>query len=235
MTARTAVQVFAEATHAVVEQRDAHDTLARLLSGCLEVLDADAAGVMVVADGGELELLAATSHRVEELELYQAQADRGPCRDVIHAGEALALGPADALVERWGEVGRAVVDAGFDAVAAFPVMWQGRVLGGLNVFRSSERAEVADELGQAFADVISLLLVRSLDLSVDELSARIRSVLAGRSRIEQAKGVLAFQESIAIADAYDRLVELSRKRGRPIGETAAWVVEQAAAGPDRGA
>lgn len=231
MTARTAVQAFADATSALVEQHDAHDILGRLMRDGLSVLGADAIGVMVRSYEDDVELLGATSHQVSQIELFQIQADKGPCQETIRSGEIVLATGARALVDRWGDVGETIVRAGFQAVLAFPVRWQGRVLGGLNVFRSST-APAEDELalGQAFADVVSLLLLRSVDLSADDVTVRIRAAIAGRTVLEQAKGVLAHQLGLDLAAAYERLVELAGEEGGSVTATATRVVSQAGPG-----
>ena len=64
------------------------------------------------------------------------------------------------MIRRWGDVEAAIVDAGFGAVDACPMIWRGRVLGGLNVFRGHEPV-AADGRGavcQAFADVAPVVL-----------------------------------------------------------------------------
>lgn len=50
---------------------------------------------------------------------------------------------------------------------------------------------------------------RQLDLDDQQISARIRHVLAGRAVIEQAKGLLAYRHRINLADVYDQLQHLA--------------------------
>lgn len=206
-------QVFAAATRALVEDGDLHDVLLHVLDDCRRVLDAGAVGVMVQLGDGTLELLAATSHRTRELELYQIQADAGPCPEAIRTGSPVQVVGAAALRERWPAVGGAVVEAGFGSVEAFPVRWHGSVLGGLNVFRGPEQPVTdAAALGQAFADVVSLLLVRRPDESCDDVALRVRQAIAGRAVIEQAKGVLAHQLGLDPGDAFDDLIRIAAER-----------------------
>ncbi len=100
MTRQTSEGALGEATSALVGEFDITDLLARLLRGCAEVLDADAVGLLVTLPTGELELLAASSHRVEDLELYQVQQDAGPCVESVRLGRAIFATGGDDIERR---------------------------------------------------------------------------------------------------------------------------------------
>jgi hypothetical protein len=222
MTHRTALQALADATSSVAAQRDVHDTLAQLMSDCRDLLPAAGAGVLVVSRPGVMDLLAATSHQAAELELFQLQAEEGPCHECITRGVRVSARGAEQIRGRWGVVGDAIVAAGFDAVHAFPISWNGVTLGGLNAFGRSPDSDRPDPvLAQTFADLIGMLLMRRLDLDVEEISSRLREVLEGRAVIEQAKGLLAYQRRIPVAEAYEELLDLAEREGRTLSETAA--------------
>ena len=60
---------------------DVVDLLTILTDRCVDVLDVAAAGVMVVAPAGDLRLMASSSETMRALELFELQADEGPCLD----------------------------------------------------------------------------------------------------------------------------------------------------------
>jgi len=74
-------QPFAHAVASLVAAHDVADVLARFLAEGLEALGGSAAGLLLVSGSGELEVLTATSHRIRDLEVYQAQQEAGPCVD----------------------------------------------------------------------------------------------------------------------------------------------------------
>jgi hypothetical protein len=231
MTATNPAQALADATAALVGQRDVHDILASLMADCLAAFDVAAVGVMVRPQEGELELLSASSHRAAELELFQIQREEGPCQETVRTGAPVSAASADEIVRRWHEVGKAIVDAGFQSVHAFPMRWQGLVLGGLNLFRTAPGEGPDDSLlGQSFADVMTLLLVRPIDVPGEALSGRIRQAIAGRAVIEQAKGVLCQQFGTDMGESYRRLLERARTHGRTVTEMAEETIRQAHAG-----
>ena len=229
MSTKTAAQAFADATSAIVDGRDILDIVHHLLRDCASLVDADAVGVMVTTGSGQMELLAATSHRVAELELFQAQHDHGPCLDAVRYGEQVAARSAEEIRTRWPQVGPTIVGSGYAAVYAFPMRWHGRVVGGLNVFKAgADDDEVTSLLlGQAFADVTTVVVVQSAEGSADDLNARVRKVVGARASIERAKGVLAYQHNVDLAEAYERLLNESRDNGPTLTDAAEEIVRRA--------
>lgn len=204
---RTAVTALAGVMAAMVTDHHAADILADVVSDCVDVLGAGAAAIMVVGSNDDLSLLSSSSHRAAELEMLQMQHDHGPCVEAISLGPWVSCHDRATMVERWGEVGHAILAAGFGAVDAFPVRWRGRVLGVLNVFHPAGGSVAADldVLGQALADVAALVIVHIGDVPADQITARVQEAVAARSTIEQAKGALAYLHELDPAEAYDLL------------------------------
>ena len=115
-TPMTSIRAFADAMSGIVGHRDPGDVLRELLENCAELYPARAVAVLVRDGRPGLELLSATSHRAEELELLQLQHDRGPCVEAISSGApVLASGEAE-LVQRWGPIGEAIARHGYSPV-----------------------------------------------------------------------------------------------------------------------
>ncbi|GEK20906.1 GAF and ANTAR domain-containing protein [Cellulomonas xylanilytica] len=229
MTARTSAQALADVASALVGEHEITGLLAQLVRDCAELLPADAAALLVRTGEGDFELLSATSHRAAELEVYQAQQAAGPCVDTVRTGRAVnAVGAAE-IAERWDEVGRRIVEVGFRSVHAFPMHWRNHVIGGLNVFSTAEEglSEESRLLGQNFADYATLAIVQPLGLDDDALAQRVTDALEGRVVIEQAKGALAYQLSLDMAEAYDELLRRSAVNGSHLLQTAQEVLREA--------
>jgi hypothetical protein len=228
MTARTPATVLAQAASTLVGEHDVTDALARLVMDLADVADAQAVAIVVLLDDGRLELLTSTSHRMAELEIFQVTNDEGPCIEVVRSGAAVSLEGEGAILQRWPVVGRAIVDAGFGGVHAFPMQWHGQVLGGLNVFSASSVAldESVICLGQAVADVATLLILQEKNPDPDTIAERIRETLRGRVEVERAKGALAYQQSLDMARAYEVLLERAAATGRSLTETAKQVLDE---------
>jgi len=229
MMPRTTAQVFAQTAAALTQADDATDVLAQLVRDCAQLMSAQAVGLLVVNDRDQLELLASTSHRVAELELFQVQHEAGPCIDAIGSGAIVSASGGEKLRARWSEVGEAIVDAGFNAVTAYPLRWHTRVLGALNVFHTDPvSADAADgELGQALADMSTVALLQVSDMSDQQIASRVQQALETRTVIERAKGVLAHQHDIDMASAYDLLVGLASSDHSALAATAHQVLLRA--------
>ena len=229
MTARTSAQALADVASALVGEHEVTGLLARLVQDCAELVPADAAALLVRTGEGDFELLSATSHRAVELELYQAQHVAGPCVDATRSGHVVQAVGAAQIVERWEHVGRKIVDEGFLAVHAFPMHWRNHAIGGLNLFSATEQelSPSAQLLAQSFADLATLAIVQPLGLNDDELAQRITEALEGRVVIEQAKGVLAFQLSLDMAEAYGELLRRASANGSHLTQVARDVLRAA--------
>lgn len=229
MTPRTPADALALTTSALLRDHDVTDLLYRIVRDSARFTGSSAAGLLVRAPDGALELLSATSHAAVELELYQAQEHEGPCVDLLSTGVTVAAVGADTILHRWPRVGPAILRAGFTAVHAYPVSWRGGVLGGINLFRHDERPDDTQETATArsFADMAALVLLQPERLEQHDVADRLERALAGRVIVEQAKGVLAHRLGIDMETAYTTLVDRAAQDGSALSATARTVVEQA--------
>lgn len=229
MTATTASQAFVDAAAAMVQQDDVADTLARLLDNCADLTSAGAIGLLVKDSQGRLEVLSATSHLAVELELYQLQLETGPCVEVALAGAVVSVRSDSEITTRWDKVGAAIVAAGFHAVHAVPLRWHGQLIGAMNAFHAGPETvdEDSEQLTQAFADIATLVIVQSTTLTSTEVDERVRTALAGRTVIEQAKGVLAETTGADMASAYRQLVRHAAENHTSLTDAATHIIQQA--------
>jgi GAF domain-containing protein len=229
MTSSTTVETLSEVAQQLVSGADVTDLLARMIRAGSAALEAQAVGILVRTPTGGLELLASTSHRAADLELFQVRENSGPCVDTVETGHPVSVVGKEEVRSRWPVVGRSIVESGYSSVHGFPLVWRGRVLGGLNLFTTSEESwdEERLALGQIFADVSTLAVVHLPELSERELTERVEQALEGRVVIEQAKGVLAHVAHISTEEAYDRLTALATERGTTLTATAQTVIRAA--------
>jgi hypothetical protein len=224
-----AVQELAAALASLVIEHDVLGTVTDLLAGCERSLGAAGSGIVVSRpDDQRLEFLAATSHRAEDIELYQAQIDAGPAADTITTGEPV-IAEGDAFTDRWPELARLFHARGFDSVYAYPMRWRGQTYGALNLFFSGDTVPAgAKPIAQAFSDIATVVIIHSGAISTTEVVGQLRTVLADRVVIEQAKGVLAYTDDLTVDAAFDRLLALARHSQRPLSEIASDVVNAVA-------
>ena len=210
MTARTITEAFADAAARLVGGSDISGNLVAMLADYVGLVDAHSAGLLVKTANKSLALLSSTSHTATVLDLYELQIGHGPCVDAVRSNAVVSATAPD-LAEEWDPVGRAIVDSGWHAVYAFPLRFNRESVGALNVYFTAACRLDSDQelLGQAFADMSVAVLTRSGPADWAFMQEQIIAVLSERSTIELAKGVLAVQHDIDLADAYTRLVSMA--------------------------
>lgn len=218
---------FVELADCLVQDFEVTDLLHRLIDHALRLLDADAAGIMLADAHGRLEVVASSSHAIELLELFEIQADSGPCLDCFRTGEPVT--PPDlAAVRSWWPTFAVRVEAqGFSSAQAIPMRLRNEVIGALNIFRTAEGA-LSDrdlKLGRALADVATVALISDRTITARQVVAdQLQAALNSRVVLEQAKGMLAQQAGVSVEEAFTVLRTHARRSGRGLREVAADVV-----------
>src|SRR6201996_6228272 len=75
----------------LLDDFDVVDLLTGLTERCAELLDVEAAGFLLADPLHQLRLLAATSEQARSLELFQLQADEGPCVDCYTTARPVSI------------------------------------------------------------------------------------------------------------------------------------------------
>lgn len=191
---RRVSQAFVALASGLVDGRDVVDLLSGLTADCAQLLDIASAGLLLADRRGVLHVVAASSERTRNLELFQLQRDEGPCLECWSTGEQVVVDDLRAQQDRWPQFVAAATGAGFESVHALPMRLQENRLGALGLFGTQVGPLAADDLdlAQALAHVASVALVAGRatgDLTV--VNEQLQSALSSRVVIEQAKGLLA--------------------------------------------
>jgi GAF domain-containing protein len=219
---------FAELVETTVGEFDVHVLLQGLVDRCVDVLDVAAAGLMLADGSSDLQVMVATSERAKLLELFQIQHDEGPCLDSYRTGEVVVEEVLDGRNERWPRFAAAAEGAGFTSVFAVPMQVDGRVVGGLNLFGTSEQpgpTMTTARVAQAMAKVAAVAIEKD-QVSRDRatLIVQLETALESRVAIEQAKGILSSRLDIDLNDAFVLLRQRARNARRLLRDVAAEVV-----------
>src|SRR5215218_1160104 len=220
-------EVFVERADTLVEQFDVIDFLQTLTERCVELVDTDAAGLMLDDQRGRLSVIAYTDESARLLELFELQKAEGPCLDCFATGEAIANVDLAASRSRWPMFTEAALGSGFAYSHALPLRLRRQVLGALNLF-TVERTELTGDhlaVAQGMADIatISLLHERALR-DQDVLAEQLQTALHSRIMIEQAKGVLSARAAISVGEAFRRMRTHARRTGQQLTTVAEAVV-----------
>src|SRR5260370_307131 len=83
------VRALVEMADTLVDDYDVVDLLTGLAGRCVSLLGASAAGVMLASPSRRLGLVASSSEAMRLLELFELQAQEGPCLDAFRTGERI--------------------------------------------------------------------------------------------------------------------------------------------------
>ena len=228
-------QTLVELADTLVLGFDGIEFLHTLTERCVQLLDVDAAGILLIDQRGNLNLVAASTEQTRLLELFQLQNHDGPCLDCYHSGQGVACADLTTAPQRWPQFATAARDQGFAAVQAVPMRLREQILGALNLFRCSPDAIPVDAtaVAQSFANVatISILQVRALRHS-EMVTEQLQTALNSRLLIEQAKGILAERRHISLNQAFTLMRTHARNHNRLLSQVARSIINQAAGTTD---
>ncbi len=222
-------QVFVELADTLVDDYDALDFLATLTERSVELLNADAAGVILNDLRGTLHVVATTSDQAQLLELFELQNDEGPCLECFNSGRAVVnVGVSDAR-SRWPRFSAAAAEVGYQSVHAIPLRLRDSVIGAMNLFSVATAPLTDDDLavGQALADIATIGLLQERAVRQSGLIAeQLQTALNSRIAIEQAKGVLLAVAGVDVEEAFRLLRAYSRSHNQPIKVVARRVIDR---------
>ena len=221
-------RAFVTLADTLVDEYDVIELLNRLAGFAVQLLPADAAGIVLGDARRELRAVAASDEAAHVMELLQLQSDQGPCLDCFQSAAPVQVADLAQAADRWPTFAAAVSRRGnFRSVHALPLRLRGRAIGALNLFCAvpGPLPEPDLALGQALADVatIGILQERAIHRG-DVLNEQLQLALNSRLIIEQAKGVLAQYGGLGPAAAFDSLRQYARSHNVKLAELARRVV-----------
>lgn len=177
-----------------------------LCKACAAGLPVTGVGLILMNDQGPAGLAAATDGPASTMEELQFTLGEGPCVDASVGGrpvlqpELRKTGPS-----RWPGFGPAAVDAGIEAIFAFPLQVGSIRLGVLDLYRdvpgTLSDLELAEAL--AFADAATRVLLHLQDQM--PLDAGLHPDLVGgahhRPEVHQATGMISVQADVGLTEA----------------------------------
>jgi len=206
----------------LLDDFDVVDLLTELTERCADLLDVASAGFLLADPLQRLHLLAATSEQTREVELFQLQAEQGPCVECYRTGEPVLVPDVRTQIERWPQFVPTALEAGFEAVHAVPMRAAGAVLGALGLFdtRPKELTEADRLVGQTLAHIACVAVLQEHPPTPETVLPPLRGALAGRLQVEQAKGFLSEMLGVSVARAFGLMRSYSRTRGVHLTDVA---------------
>ena len=214
----------------LVADFDMLDLLHGLTTDCVALFPADAAGLLICDHSDTLQLVASSSEAARLVELFQLQADEGPCLDCYRTG-APVTAPDLAVEDKWARFTTRAAERGFRSVHAVPMRLRGRTIGALNLFGAAPGALPPADLRavQALADAATISILHERDLHAEQaVTAKLQIALNRRAIIEQAKGVLAEVGHLDMGEAFIRLRDHAHATHQPLTDLARRLVTREA-------
>jgi GAF domain-containing protein len=222
------VHSLVEMADTLVDDYDVVDLLTGLTDRCVSLLGVSAAGVMLVSPAGSLGLVASSSEAMRLLELFELQAQEGPCLDAFRTGEPVGHVDLAARSDRWPAFSAAARRAGFLSALALPLRLREVTLGALNLL-SVSRAPMRNAdliVARAFADLAALSISQHrASMEAQLLNEQLSAALTSRVVIEQAKGVISERAGTDLAEAFTRLRAYARNSNLRLTEVAQAAVD----------
>ena len=226
------IEVLVEAADTLVDDFDVIDFLRTLAERCVQVLEVDAAGLMLADEHGRLRTTALSSDNASLSALFKLQSDAGPCPDAYRTGVPVVNADLRAEPVRWPEFGEAARRAGFVCVHALPLRLRATAIGALTLLSADPEplGEASLQAAQGLADMATLGILTQRESHQAELLADLlQQTLTSQVTIEQAKGVLAERCRISIDAAFALLRAYARTHDLLLSELAEDVTRRYAA------
>jgi GAF domain-containing protein len=222
------IRTLAQLADSLVDDFDVVEVLTTLSDRCVEVLDVDAAGVLVATRIDELRLVASSSHATRVLELLELQAREGPGLDCYRSGEPIVNRTLVASDPDWPTFAPQALDAAYRTVSAIPLRLRGHTVGVLNLLRTDAGLLVEADViaARALADVATIAIVQhQVTLDAEVLMAQLTEAFASRVIIEEAKGMLAEAAGVDIDQAFRQLRRHARNHSVRLADLSRDIAE----------
>jgi GAF domain-containing protein len=222
------LRAFVMLADSLVTGFDVVGLLSDLSDACVDLLDADDVGIMIVDQRGRLQMMAASSEQTRFLELLQLQTHEGPCLECYETHALVEAKDDDAMIARWPKFGAAASATGYHSVMSMPMRLRDQTIGAFNLLRNVP-GTVPDSdkrIAKALADVATIAILQHRRvIRNEEVTAQLQGALNSRIIIEQAKGLLAERASVELDVAFNMLRDYARPRGERLADVARAVVE----------
>jgi transcriptional regulator with GAF, ATPase, and Fis domain len=188
----------------------------RVVQACVTQIDgADHAGITLLT-GDSVSTPAASDELVRIIDRHQYATGEGPCLTAAIDHEAVVRVADLTLDTRWPKFSAAVVGLGVRSMLAFQLYTDSDTIGGLNIY-----ARTPDAFSDDSVHTGTLLAAHAaVAVAAASHSEHLRTALASRDAIGQAKGILMERYKITADQAFDLLIAASQQTHRKLKDIA---------------
>jgi GAF domain-containing protein len=222
------VVALSDFAHTLVGDYAVSDVLHDLSIRVTEVFEVSGAGVSLAdADNGSIRFVTAIDELTTTIERLQENNQEGPCVDAHHSGKAIVVGDLRQNPERWPKLGPMALELGVVSVVGIPMHLNGTRLGALNIYDTSPRDWIPEDLAaaQVLANMGTSYVAHASELERQRrTSEQLSEALQSRILIEQAKGMLAAERRITVDEAFLILRDHARANNASLHAVAEAIV-----------
>ena len=226
-------EVFVEVADTREDEFDLGAYLQLVALRAAEVVQSDAAGMLLADHEDQLQFVAGSDEATTMLEVFQLQHQEGPCLDCFRSGEPVVNTDLAEAADRWPRFAPFAVAAGFRSVHAIPMRRPGDgAVGAMSLLDASAGELEADDVRivQSLAAVASIRLLQERAIhGAQVLTDQLQTALNTRIAIEQAKGAIAQVLNVSVDQAFELMRAYSRQHQQRLTELARTLVDN----PDR--
>jgi len=200
---------------------DQEHTVQRVVDTAVQVLNCEAAGIMLVRARREVETAAFSDDTVRQADALQLKLKEGPCLSAIGTADHFRIGNTT-TEQRWPQWCPAVAELGVRSVLSVCVMSADhRPLGSLLVY--ANRIDAFDAEDEAIAQVLGTNAAIAVQRNRhDEANTR---AIDGRTLIGQAQGLVMERYHVDADRAFAVLTRFSQQQNVKLREVARQVIE----------
>lgn len=201
----------------------ADDTLSWVTHAALDMLESvDYVSITTVSDAIAESSVGSTDPLAVKADLIQYELDQGPCLDVVRGAEMVQCADLE-HDPKWPDFGPQAAQLGLRSQLALRISSQAATIGSLNLY--STRAGGFDEDTVARAQRLAAQAATALEMT--RTAWHLSRVLASRSHIAQATGLLMARHQCTSHQAFGRLVKISQTTNVKLRDVAQQLMEDA--------
>lgn len=230
---------FLEAMRAMIDLADSlhpdfdmADLLYRLCYSCVDLLSADADGLVATDDQGRLQIVAGSSDRARSMTLLQLRRQEGPSFECFRRGHAVSVTNLATAVNIWPRFAAEADRCQFASVDCLPMRLRTERIGVLTLFRHYPIPipTIDIRIAQAFADVTTTAILQERAVKrnkpyAEQLEASIQQGIG----LDRAKHIVSERVGVGPDEALSRMRTYAYKNNLWLKTVARRVTEGALA------
>lgn len=208
---------IARAMH--VASGDLNETLDAIARAAVAAIsEADDAGLILIRKG-QIEPVSATGQRPIQLDALQQKTKEGPCVDAANTQKIILVEDLS-RAPSWPPLHEAAVELGVTSMACVPLRVGDRTTGALSLYSAQQNA--FEDADLAYVELFATLA--ALALADAQRADQLRTALASRDVLGQAKGILMERMRLSADQAFATLSNASQTTNTKVTTVAEHLV-----------